>query len=106
MISPDASAASAVISGLIPGETYDVSLSAYVTTYDHDAIYVEEWDYYDPGYADHCGEASDIVTVSSLSENGGSSGLSFFRKIIEKFKSFFQKLVAFFRLDPQAVKDC
>ena len=58
----DASAESAVISGLTFGKTYDVYLKAYVTTFDDSAIYNEEWDYYEEGYVDHFGKASDTIS--------------------------------------------
>ena len=57
------SATSAVIKGLKKGKTYKVKLRAYVKTYDKDAVYNEEWDCYEPGYAEHFGKASKAVKV-------------------------------------------
>ena len=55
----DAAATSAVIEGLEPGATYEISLAAYVTTQD----YVE--DVVDKVAVDHLGEASDVVSVTA-----------------------------------------
>ena len=94
----DAAAESAEIGGLTPGETYEITLSAYVTTYDPDVIYNEEWDYYDPGFADHFGEASETKTVtldSGLSSDPSSDSsfiVRFVRKFILAVKNFFNKI--------------
>jgi C1A family cysteine protease len=57
------SATSATITGLTQGKKYQVYLKAYVRTYDADAVYNEEYDYYEPGYANHFGKASSIKSV-------------------------------------------
>lgn len=83
----DADAESAQITGADPDSAYDISICAYVTTWDKDAVYVEEWDYYDAGWADHSGEASETVTVSPLPDPGAVllKILTLFQRIFDMF---------------------
>jgi C1A family cysteine protease len=74
-LAPDAD--SALIEGLTDGKTYEVSLKAYVTTYDFDGIrqYDEEiQDYFvEEGDKDHFGEASDPITIKVSAEESPAS---------------------------------
>ncbi len=63
-----ASASSAVVDGLTAEKTYEISMKAYVTTFDKDAIYDPEFNVYEEGNVDHFGKESDVVTVK-LSED-------------------------------------
>ena len=74
-IKADPSATSAVISGLTPGKTYQVSMKAYVTIEEEDMIIDREtfemWNAQEE--ADYFGEESDIVT-SPIINAGPSDG--------------------------------
>ena len=76
-VKADPSATSAVISGLTPGKTYQVSMKAYVTIdEDEDEIIIdrETFEYWDSrGEVDYFGEESDMVTSPEI-KDGPSDG--------------------------------
>ncbi len=67
----------AVIDGLTDGKTYEVSLKAYVTTYDFDGVTQYDEDaqeyYVEEGEKDHFGEASDSKKAKVGAEVSGGS---------------------------------